>query len=127
MQLNPAAVRQTLFALLSAIEMDLRFVIAFRVKNQPLAKPLFSDDLHDRIEERKKKARNSDGQGSSCDELEYLDFLDHFEILSRHRDVLTSETFGDLDSLLPKTKVLAQIRNRVMHSRPLEPHDFAFT
>src|SRR5690348_1474541 len=113
MQPTPAAVRLTLFALLSAIETDLRSNIIRQVINQPLGMDLFPGDLRARLIERHVKAGGSDLDLVSNEGLlHYLDFADHFELLHRHKESLSSDATIVLEAMTPRVQALAQIRNR---------------
>jgi LuxR family glucitol operon transcriptional activator len=56
--------------------------------------------------------------------LEYLDFSESIEVLWSHRSHLDGTLQKAVRSIIQNLSEIAPVRNRVMHSRPLEFDDF---
>lgn len=117
MNYNAPANRLTLYALISAIEMDLRIFILQNINETNLN--LFID------EELDKKITNRAKNNLELDEdietkVEYLDFGDCISIMNKFTKILPS-VFGDEIKVISDDLLhITPIRNRVMHSRPIE-------
>jgi cold shock CspA family protein/tetratricopeptide (TPR) repeat protein len=119
-----SVVRLTLYALITALESDLRHIIATHLlshkKPKEILPPVVYEKVHDRLE-------RENGLASGYDEnriIEFLDFAEAIETISANKADLgaTIEKAGKL--LGQSASTLVPIRNRVMHSRPLEFYDF---
>jgi LuxR family transcriptional regulator, glucitol operon activator len=120
------ATRLSCFALISAIEEDLR-----RESSQ-LAEILHrSEILPPDVRERAAKRWNEDHRSiqveaadTDIDLLDYTDFADLAKILYGLADPFSNLKNADIKPIATKLEQLAPIRNRVCHSRPLEADDF---
>ena len=118
------ASRNFLYAVLSSIESDLREAIRTYLGSEKDFAKTFSAELLE-----KTFARFQNEHGMSADEItfsqlvDYLDFDDSFKILNRNRANFAPEINASIKDLAPYFQKLAPIRNRVMHSRPLELED----
>jgi LuxR family transcriptional regulator, glucitol operon activator len=124
-QVNPAAVRLTLYALLSAIELDLRSSLRTHLTSQAAGESLFTAEERAKFVERRKRAEKNPSEYVTDDELlEFLDMGDYADVALRHKALLEPRVASSYKDLLTKLAVLVPVRNRVMHSRPLEKDDF---
>lgn len=120
--------RLTLFALISAIEEDLRQAILLYLGTSESPKELIGNDLFERC-----MLRLTSDIGSRATNLElvdlvqYIDFSDSFELLNIHRSKLPEGQAKKLKALTGRLSKLTPIRNRVAHSRPLNYDDLATT
>lgn len=121
------ATRLHCYALISSVETDLRRFLVDNLNLESIGGP-FLDHLAEKAGER--KARNAPVETSS--DIDLGDILDYSDIGD------LSQAFRKWSDLLPASEsALQQIeraiedtipaRNRVFHSRPLEPDDFAAT
>ena len=126
MSLTSFVPRQTLFVLLSAVESDLRTVIAdYLGSRQPVA--VLEPRVYDRVRERQARERNSADDPTLEDLLPYLDFADAWTLLNACRAHLPTDLASYLQKRTPLLESLAPIRNRVAHARPLNFDDVART
>jgi LuxR family glucitol operon transcriptional activator len=123
-----SASRLTLYAIISAIEEDLRKAI---VQMLPDTDPetLFGNDLWIRALDRYRKDKDSDGveKPTTLDLLPYIDFSDCYQLLNRKASELPKNTALFVSRATPRLERLTAIRNRVSHSRPLLFDDFSRT
>src|SRR5271166_5842320 len=115
-------VRLTLYALIVAIEADLRECIVSNLLVAKNAKDLFSGTIFERAHTRLLRdfgfAPDSDGTL-----IEYLDFSECIEVLSAAKAGLAGPLAKATKRIVQSAPILVPIRNRVMHSRPLEYDD----
>lgn len=112
--------RLTIFAIINAIEEDLRTEILESLEPQAAAKTILGDALHAKTVQR----FQADTPGISAnptlyDIVFYLDFADAYEVLNRNKNLLPSQTRSLIARCTPRLQKLAPIRNRVDHARPL--------
>jgi cold shock CspA family protein/Tfp pilus assembly protein PilF len=116
--------RLTLYALISALERDLRDFLSLHVG--PLVTPdkLLSEPLRQKAQERYEKD-NSESDPADVDELlDYLDLADEIQAIRAHEKKLDGVTQTYIKKYYLGLEGVIPIRNRVMHSRPLEFDDF---
>jgi LuxR family glucitol operon transcriptional activator len=121
------ATRLTCFALISAIEADLRQAIS-GVPNRMARASLLPPDVQKsamRRWEEDHKVREGGSSENDADLLEYTDFADLGKILYGIDDEFGKLEKQPVRGIAAKLIELAPARNRVCHSRPLEPDDFA--
>ncbi|WP_225602339.1 NB-ARC domain-containing protein [Pseudomonas sp. PDM03] len=118
------ATRMSCFSLISSIETDLRNIIASQSTKD------FSGVLPEDVEasararysEHKKEITPKDIDLSEL--LDFIDFYDLSKILNKISDSQTAFSKSDLKLITSELEKLSKCRNRVCHSRPLEPNDF---
>src|SRR6185437_3279372 len=120
------ALRNTCFALLSAIECDLRqLVVDSHVSSQGQL-TMMPDDVRLVATERARRARDLQANVPVQDAvaIEFTDFADLAKMLDRTR---TTNPLGAQAATAISQRLIAMVpaRNRVCQSRPLEPDDFA--
>jgi LuxR family transcriptional regulator, glucitol operon activator len=115
--------RLTLYALISALERDLRDFLSLHVA--PLVDPeqLLSAALKQRSEDRFKKDNPESGSPDLEDMIEYLDLADEIQAIRSHDQKLDSVTQSYIKKYYIGFEGVIPVRNRVMHSRPLEFDD----
>ena len=119
------ATRNTCFAIISAIETDLRAHIAQECEVQGL-----SDILPDDVRESATRRWHSDNSSSAqvhpesdFELIDYTDVLDLSKLLHRTAKKAPPETVSTIKAVIAGLEQVAPVRNRVCHARPLEPED----
>jgi LuxR family glucitol operon transcriptional activator len=122
---NASAVRNTCFAILSAIELDVRELIARELA--PTGKEEFLPaDVRSNASARfafDHKESPYSGQPSEVDLLSYMDFGDLAKVLRIAQSAKGSDPGSNLGDVATKLEHFVPTRNRVCHSRPLEEED----
>jgi LuxR family glucitol operon transcriptional activator len=123
---NTSAVRNTCFALLSAIEIDLRELI-----EREIAPHNGQDFLPSDVKTSALSRHAFDHKDSPCttalrdvDFLIYMDFGDLSKVLRPAKASLEAAYGPNAGDICSKLEGFVQVRNRVCHSRPLEEEDF---
>lgn len=116
--------RLTMFALISALERDLRDFLILHVA--PLVEPklLLAREIADKAESRFKKD-NPESKPEIRDLIDYLDLGDAIGAVRSHDARFDAVTRSYIRKYYVGMEGLIAIRNRVMHSRPLEFDDLA--
>ncbi len=118
-----SATRLTCFALLSAMEDDMRASIEAFLGDRPIL-----DVLAPSKAELCQLRRSKDGLGTAgglAGLLPYLDFGDGYEVLAANKDDIDEPLKSDLKLIAPHLARTIAIRNRVAHTRPMEIDDSA--
>ncbi|WP_379969122.1 NB-ARC domain-containing protein [Ectobacillus sp. sgz5001026] len=119
---NVSATRLTLYAYISAIETDLRGFIKENLNDQNELF-LFDNNLVHKLKERAQK--NGDFKEEEIKALiDYLDFGDCISILNKFKKFIPNSFEKEIKEIGDRLEKITPIRNRVMHSRPLEFTDF---
>ena len=113
--------RNRLFALIGALEEDLRFIIEASLLMTHHETQILGH-AYDKAAER--FARDDDRDIAQTSIVDYLDLGDEIEILNRWRDDLSAATRDSLMAQSARLGELVAIRNRVVHRRPLLIDDF---
>ena len=119
-----SATRLTCFALIAAIEDDMRAAIEANLGDRAIDDILPADRA-----QRAQSRRADDGHGATTalpGLLPYLDFSDSYEALASNRSCLPEDLVASLKALAPRLRRLIEIRNRVAHIRPMEIDDSAY-
>lgn len=117
-----SATRLTCYALLSALEEDLRGEIE-SVAYAAEVTTLLGVERAAKVQERRAKDRGASNTDSVAALLPYLDFADAFELLQKFGNELSATLQIQLDGIKPRQARLVAVRNRVAHSRPMEIDD----
>jgi LuxR family glucitol operon transcriptional activator len=120
-----SAVRNTCFAILSAVETDVRDTVALACLEGNSASFL-PEDIRQRAFTRFHQDSASDAlltETPDYDLLAYADFGDLAKILYSTKTFIETTSGVSVDIVAPKLEALARARNRVCHSRPLEEED----
>ncbi|WP_128928764.1 NB-ARC domain-containing protein [Bradyrhizobium guangxiense] len=114
--------RLTIYGLISALESDLRDFLTLHVS--PLVDPnkLLPKQMMDKATERFAK-ENADTVPDFEDLLDYLDLGDELQAIRTHDRLLDDVTRTYIKKYYLGLEGLIPIRNRVMHTRPLEYDD----
>jgi len=121
---NVSATRLTLYAFISSIETDLRRFISSQTNE--LTQSLILDEiLLNRLKERARKSNDFDDGISNL--FVYLDFGDCISLVNKFKTFMPTKFSNELNELGRSLEKITPIRNRVMHSRPLEFEDFPTT
>lgn len=121
------ATRSSCFAVISAIETDLRNAIACMAVEMSTNDILPSDSRNAAQRRFNLDKQLSDGQcaNSDLDLLHYTDFADIAKVLNKFCDRFSRYRKDQVQGLAKELEHLTPARNRVCHSRPLEPEDFS--
>lgn len=117
-----SAARLTCYALLSALEEDLRGEIE-TVASVAEVTQLLGPERAEVVQQRRARDQGSRATDSLAALLPYLDFADGFEILSKYTTELPTSLVDQLAALKPMHPRLVAVRNRVAHTRPMEIDD----
>lgn len=117
MEYKIAATRLTLYAFISSIEMDLRTFITENIVEENV-QTLFDETLIARL-----KSRSGKFEDNVLDLVEYLDFGDCICIINKFKKIFPKSVLFNVEELSEQLNKIVPIRNRVMHSRPLEYED----
>jgi LuxR family transcriptional regulator, glucitol operon activator len=115
--------RLTLYALISALERDLRDFLSFYIAPLVQPKSLLSVASTSKAAERFTKD-NPDTVPDWPELLDYLDLGEEIQAIRVHDKLLDQVTRAYIKRYYPQLEGLISTRNRVMHSRPLEFDDF---
>lgn len=125
---SDALTRNTIFALVIAVEQDLRRLFAAELHHTPC--PL-SDDEMDKVRKRLPKSQAIPPTDANWVELlDYFDLSQTLAVLTVYETELANVLGINKDTVKKLVKHLLSlnpVRNRVCHARPLEPDDLAFT
>ncbi len=116
-------IRLTLYGLITAIEADLRHAIATDLLIETQPEELLPKAAYERACQRMEQ----DGTFESSSDkaiIEYLDFAECVQVLCSESSKLQGPIAKAAKKLGQSVAWLTPIRNRVMHSRPLEFDDF---
>ncbi|MFD8501229.1 NB-ARC domain-containing protein [Streptomyces sp. NPDC059687] len=117
-----SATRLTCFALLSAIEEDLRLRIEFAMYGVPAEQVLGAQRMKSALP-RYMRDQGTTSTPSLSDLLPYVDFADSFQILNSVGDNLDERESTFIRENTPLLQKLVPVRNRVAHTRPLDFDD----
>ncbi len=121
-----SASRLTCYAVLSAIEEDLRGLLHSYMSEESDSRTFLGDDIWNKCVGRLGRDQAIAGEHFSIDDLlPYLDFADAYQLLNTHNNLLPSVLRKYFKDLTPYFERLVPIRNRVAHSRPLDFDDLA--
>jgi Tfp pilus assembly protein PilF/cold shock CspA family protein len=118
-----SATRLTCYALIAAIEEDIRAALETALGDDPIEQVITSERV-----EKAQSRRKADGLGgatSVAGVLPYLDFADGYELSMSHKDRLSPDMVAGLRGIAPNLARVIAIRNRVAHTRPMEIDDSA--
>jgi len=119
-------VRSTLYAFISAIEIDLKSIIRSKIV-QNFKNDLFINDINLRDRVKKRFMKDKPGlkvENNICELVDYLDFQDTYKVILSNKKCVTDEIFQEIKNIIPDLDLIAPVRNRIMHNRPLMPGDF---
>lgn len=121
-----SATRLTLYAIISSMEIDLRLFFASEILNQSELKDLISADLYSKFHTRaRKEYQSSDAKFDDIILLDFFDFSEIIDAVSSNKNFLTTEGLRYISTISQVAYEITPIRNRVMHTRPLQDEDFA--
>lgn len=124
------ASRLSCFAILSAIETDLREAVRDCADAAHIADLLPPDVRENALARWERDTRSAQATsadltpGSDLDLLPYSDFADLAKVLRRLNTACWPLASEKTNQIATRLESLASARNRVCHSRPLEPEDF---
>src|ERR1700722_7769741 len=116
--------RLTIYAWISALEIDLRELISLYIVPLLGSDTLFSGATEKQSRQRFEKDNPGDTPNLS-DLLNYLDLDEEIKTIRRHDARLDSGTRSYLKRYYTGLESIINVRNRVMHSRPLEYDDLS--
>lgn len=122
------AARNTCFAIVSSIEDDFRLSIRSIAEAHSLVSDLLPADIRENAIRRRTADLRMDTAGTSIPDTEllpYIDFADISKILQGKVEGIAQAESQWIKNIATLLSDLAPTRNRVCHSRPLEPDDLA--
>ena len=121
------ATRMSCFALISAVESDIRNIIFHEVNNEEDLDKVLPKDVLQNASNRLRLDNSDDSLKCNqlIDLLEYVDFYDLSKILNKIKNQQGFFTSEQLIFITTSLEKLTPARNRVCHSRPLEIEDFS--
>ncbi len=123
-----SATRLTLFALISAIEIDLRRIIISEIGNQKSPEEILENILWINSKARYEKDLGEVGRSPSLKEVVlYIDFGDLYQIINRNKAIISPSVQDFIKINTQEFEKIVPVRNRVAHSRPLLFDDFQNT
>jgi tetratricopeptide (TPR) repeat protein/cold shock CspA family protein len=115
-----SASRLTIYAILSAIETDLRCLVLDHLEGQLSIEDILTPEICAKATDRLIRDEGSLEESSRLQALlYYVDFGDTFMLLNRHKSLLPLSDAKTIRSNTPIFERLGRIRNRIAHSRPL--------
>lgn len=122
--MSQTSTRHTLFALLSSMEEDLRRILHELLSHELPPTEVLGESLWSKTTERLQAESERDLQTDELlRRLPFLDFGDLIGLLNKHRSRLPKPVSGEVRKQTPVLETAIPIRNRVMHTRPLEVDD----
>lgn len=120
--------RLSLYALISAIEEDLRETLEKFLPHDGNAVNLFGSQLFAKLADRCEVETSQEAADCSLEDLlQYSDYGDVIQLARTYKTSLPEDLAHQLKHVEDQLNQLIGIRNRVMHSRPLEFDDLANT
>ncbi|MBM7025555.1 ATP-binding protein [Clavibacter zhangzhiyongii] len=110
--------RNRLFALIDSFENDMRDAVSRFLLPYHDEQALLATDF-----EAAQARKGADPAGADVSAIYYLDLRPCYDLLLRNRKDVPVEFADELSANAQFLEVLAPIRNRVMHGRPLHPED----
>lgn len=120
------AVRNTCFALTSAIEDDFRSLILAVTEASGTDLNMLPADVREVAFKRRSNDQRMDSIGSDVSESDLLPYVDFADIAKICESRLVMKLEGEREWLISASRSLLSltpVRNRVCHTRPLEPED----
>lgn len=116
--------RQTLYALISALENDLRAILVENIPHNHPPLEVYGEEL---FASSISRFTAEEGEGSYINSFAelvcFIDFPDAFKIIQRNKQFLDADYAKKFTAFIPSLEKLVPIRNRVSHSRPLHFDD----
>ncbi|MFF0091326.1 NB-ARC domain-containing protein [Streptomyces canus] len=123
--MSSTATRLTCFAILSAVEEDLRNAILNVSSDEDDVKSLLNDERYEKALSKRSRDVGEAAKKTLGSLVPYLDFSDAYEVLATLKHRLPEDAQDALSKFAPRVGKLTQIRNRVAHTRPMEVDDLA--
>jgi LuxR family transcriptional regulator, glucitol operon activator len=119
-------VRLTLAAFIYALEIDLKSILNLYISSNSNDLTFLGDkDFIDKIKQRfTKEYPSSDPNKNIIQVVDFLDFQDTYTIILRNKLLIPEDIVNEIASIVPRLDLIVPIRNRVMHTRPLQVGDF---
>lgn len=121
-----SASRLTCYALLSALEEDMRAALVDALPEVAPADVVPTDVLAEASRRLGGQVPGGEKEPSLVELLPYVDYADAIKLLNRHKAALQGEFLEGFAGWKGSLERLAPIRNRVAHTRPLEVNDLPF-
>ncbi len=120
MDYSVSATRLTLYAFISSVEIDLRNFIINNITEYN-EKVIIDPDLLIKLKSR--SGKDDKFENDVLELLQYTDFGDCVSLLSKYSKFIPKSFANEIEDLYKDLIKIIPIRNRVMHSRPLEYED----
>jgi Tfp pilus assembly protein PilF/cold shock CspA family protein len=119
--MNNSAARLMLYAYISSIEIDMRDFLEENITEENVDS-LINEELLKKIKNR--SSEEFDFQVDHLDFIEYLDFGDIVNLISKIKKYFPKGIQADVSEFISLIEDIIPIRNRVMHSRPFKYDDY---
>lgn len=111
--------RSRLYVLIDAFEADIRAIIRRHITSVMSVE----DALGDLYNKAEKRRAVDEGASDDTDAADYLDLMEAYDVLNRHRRLLPEELAVEVRKNTTDVPRLVDARKRVMHPRPLLSDD----
>lgn len=119
--MSHSATRLTCFAMIAAIELDIRDKILIELGHLDMEDLISAEQIKKSTDRMAKEGTTRAKNLSSL--LSFLDFAESYEILQSNMNQLSQNTAQGLSNIKPYFQYIVAIRNRVAHNRPMEIDD----
>jgi tetratricopeptide (TPR) repeat protein/cold shock CspA family protein len=118
--------RNTLYALISALELDLRDIVEATLVPSVSLESLLSEETRERCRLRWTKAQDVPAarEPTAGELLQFTDLGDVLQCINKHEALLPQAIMAGVKKWRDRLNKIVQVRNRVMHTRPLEFDDY---
>ena len=122
------APRNTCFAILSAIELDLRTFLVHDSETLGASSQILPDDIRDKALARRKSRDDSDDDPNptNTELIDYTYIQELSILLNEHTKRVNPSLRTPIRTIRDQLDLLTPVRNRVCHARPLEPDDLVY-
>jgi hypothetical protein len=119
-------IRLTLAAFIYSIELDLKQIINEYISSNFSDLSFLGDSSFvDRIKSRfLKEYVGLDPDNNIIQLVDFVDFQDTYTIIFKNKQYVPEHIIQELKNITAKLDLIVPIRNRVMHTRPLQVGDF---
>lgn len=119
--------RMTVYALISAVEQDLRNMVTSHMTDKSLLNESLVERANLRFTKDNEISASRDEEIGLEDLICYFDLGDTFQVINGNKSSFPSQLISHIKENTKQLELLVPIRNRVMHIRPLDFEDLPST